>query len=96
MAETMIKAMKASTVGQGWFEIQWRFAMEPQFVTDAQGNKTGVIIPLDEWGCTEKAKAILEHVYLAELIKNRRDSRSKCGLDDLIEEEGLSRAELES
>ena len=46
--------------------------METQFVTDAQGNKTAAIIPFEEWERTEKAKDILEHVYLAGIIKERR------------------------
>jgi len=70
--------------------------MEIQFITDAQGKKTAAIIPFEEWERTEKAKDILEHVYLAEIIKERKDSESTVSLDELINAEGLTRAELES
>ena len=70
--------------------------MEIQFITDAQGRKKAVIIPFDEWERTEKAKDILEHVYLAGLIEERKGSESKVDLDDLLNAEGLSRADLES
>ena len=70
--------------------------MGTQFVTDEQGNKTAAIIPFEEWERTEKAKDILEHVYLAGIIKKRRGSKSTLNLDDLIEAEGLTRADLES
>ena len=67
--------------------------MEIQFVTDAQGNRTAAIIPFDEWERTEKAKDILEHVYLAGIIKERKDSKPTINLDDLLNAEGLTRAE---
>ena len=70
--------------------------MATQFVTDAQGNKTAAIIPFEEWERTEKAKDILEHVYLAGIIKERKDSKSTVNLDDLLNTEGLTRADLES
>ena len=70
--------------------------MEIQFITDAQGKKTAAIIPFEEWERTEKAKDILEHVYLAEIIKERKDSESTVSLDELMNAEGLSRADLES
>ena len=70
--------------------------MGTQFVTDIKGNKTAVIIPFDEWERTEKAKDILEHVYLAGIITERRHSKSTLNLDDLIDAEGLTRADLES
>ncbi|MEA3361500.1 MAG: hypothetical protein U9R17_19125 [Thermodesulfobacteriota bacterium] len=70
--------------------------METQFVTDVQGNKTAAIIPFEEWERTEKAKDILEHVYLAGIIKERRGSKPTLNLDDLIDAEGLTRADLES
>ena len=70
--------------------------MGTQFVIDIKGNKTAVIIPFDEWERTEKAKDILEHVYLAGIIKERRHSKSTLNLDDLIDAEGLTRADLES
>ena len=67
-----------------------------QFITDAQGNRTAVIIPFDEWERTEKAKDIFEHVYLAGIIKERKDSEPTINLDDLLNAEGLTRADLES
>ena len=70
--------------------------MEIQFITDSQGNKTAAIIPFDEWERTEKAKEILEHVYLAGIIEERKGSKSKVDLEELIKAEGLRRADLES
>jgi len=70
--------------------------MATQFVTDAQGRKTAVIIPFEEWERTEKAKDVLEHVYFAGIIKERKDSKTTLSLDDLIVTEGLTRADLES
>ncbi len=70
--------------------------MEIQFITDAQGKRTAAIIPFEEWERTEKAKDILEHVYLAEIIKERKDSESTVSLDELMNAEGLTRADLES
>ena len=70
--------------------------MEMQFITDGQGKKTAAIIPFDEWERTEKAKDILEHVCLAGIIEERKDSESTVDLDDLINAEGLTRADLES
>jgi hypothetical protein len=66
--------------------------MEIQFITDAQGKKKAAIIPFDEWERTEKAKDILEHVYLAGLIEERKGSESEVDLDGLLNAEGLSRA----
>lgn len=70
--------------------------MATQFITDEQGNKTAVIIPFEEWERTEQAKDILEHVYLAGIIEERRGSKSTLNLDDLIDAEGFTRADLES
>ena len=70
--------------------------MEIQFVTDVQGKRTAAIIPFEEWERTEKAKDILEHVYLAGIIKERKDSKSTVDFDDLPNAEGLTRADLES
>ena len=70
--------------------------METQFVTDAQGKKTAAIIPFEEWERTEKAKDILEHVYLAGIIKERKCSKSTVNLDDLLNAEGLTRVDLKS
>ena len=70
--------------------------MEIQFVTDAQGKRTAAIIPFEDWERTEKAKDILEHVYIAGIIKERKGSKSTVNLDDLLNAEGLTRADLES
>jgi hypothetical protein len=70
--------------------------MEIQFITDAHGKKTAAIIPYDEWERTEKAKDILEHIYLAEIIKERNGSEPTINLDDLLKAERLTRADLES
>ena len=67
-----------------------------QFITDAQGKRTAAIIPFEEWERTEKAKDILEHVYLAEIIKERKDSEATVSLDELMDAEGLTRGDLES
>jgi hypothetical protein len=69
--------------------------METQFVTDAQGKKTAAIIPFEDWERTEKAKDILEHVYLAGIIKERKNSKTTVSLDELLKAEELTRAELE-
>ena len=69
--------------------------MEIQFITDQQGKRTAAIIPFDEWERTEKAKDILEHVYLAGIIEERKESESTVYLDDLLKAEGLTRADLE-
>jgi hypothetical protein len=45
--------------------------MEIQFVTDVAGNKTAAIVPFEEWEQMEKAKDLLEHIYLSEIIKKR-------------------------
>ncbi len=70
--------------------------MEIQFITDSQGKKMAAIIPFDEWERSEKAKDILEHVYLSGLIEDRKGSESTMDLDDLLNAEGLTRADLES
>ena len=70
--------------------------MEIQFITDSQGKRTAAIIPFDEWERTEKAKDILEHVYLAGLIEERKGSESTMDLDGLLNAEGLTLADLES
>ena len=69
--------------------------METQFVTDVKGKRTAAIIPFEEWERTEKAKDILEHVYLAGIIKERKGSKSTVSLDELLKAEELTRAELE-
>ncbi len=69
--------------------------MKTQFVTDIKGKRTAAIIPFEEWERTEKAKDILEHVYLAGIIKERKGSKSTVSLDELLKAEELTRAELE-
>ena len=69
--------------------------MEIQFITDQQGKRTAAIIPFDEWERTEKAKDILEHVYLAGIIEERKGGESTVNLDVLLRAEGLTRADLE-
>ena len=70
--------------------------MEIQFITDEHGNKTAAIVPYDEWERTEKAKDILEHIYLEGIIEERKGSEPAVNLDNLLNEEGLTRADLES
>ncbi len=70
--------------------------METQFVTDVKGKRTAAIIPFEEWERTEKAKDILEHVYLAGIIKERKNSKTTVSLDELLKAEELTRADLES
>jgi hypothetical protein len=69
--------------------------METQFVTDVKGKRTAAIIPFEEWERTEKAKDILEHVYLSGIIKERKNSKTTVSLDELLKAEELTRAELE-
>lgn len=54
------------------------------------------IVPFDEWERTEKAKEILEQVYLHGIIQERRDSSPTVNPDYLLKAEGLTRADLES
>jgi len=70
--------------------------MEIQFITNAQGKKMAAIVPFNEWERTEKAKEILEQVYLHGIISERRDSIPTVNLNDLLKIEGLTRADLES
>jgi len=67
-----------------------------QFITDEQGKRTAAIVPFDEWERTEQAKEILEHVYLAGIIEERKDSEPFTNLDDLLNAERLTRADVES
>ena len=69
--------------------------MDTQFITDIRGNKTAVIVPFEEWERTEKAKEILEHVYLAGIIQERKNSKSTIALEDLLIAEGVTRGDLE-
>jgi len=70
--------------------------MEIQFVTDASGNKTAAIVPFEEWERMEEAKELLEHIYFSEIIKSRLNNSPGINLEDLLNAEGLTRADLES
>jgi hypothetical protein len=69
--------------------------MEIQFITNNEGVKTAAIVPYEEWERTEKAKDILEHVYLSFIIEERKDSNTTSNLNDLLSAEGLTREDLE-
>ena len=66
-----------------------------QFITDDHGHRTAVIVPMSEWEQMEKARDILEHVYLSGLIEERKTSKASVGFDDLLKQEGLTRADLD-
>lgn len=66
-----------------------------QFITDDHGHRTAVILPMSEWEQIEKAKDILEHVYLAGLIEERKASKASATFDDLLSQEGMTRADLD-
>ncbi len=51
-----------------------------------------VVIPLQLWN---QIKELAEYLYLEELISQRGDSPGVVSLDELIEEEGLTRDDLE-
>jgi len=70
--------------------------MEIQFITDASGNRTAAIVPFEEWERMEEAKELLEHIYLSEIIKNRQNKHPGISSEDLLNTEGLTRADLES
>ncbi|MFA5905536.1 MAG: hypothetical protein WC836_16510 [Desulfobacula sp.] len=70
--------------------------METQFVTDEKGIKTAAIVPFEEWERMEKAKDLLEHVYLAGIIEERKTTTQSISLDELLNEEGITRADLEN
>jgi len=57
---------------------------------------TAVVVAIDEWERIQKAKNLLEHVYLAGIIEDRRHSKPTCSLNDLLKQEGVSRDSLES
>ena len=57
-------------------------------------ERTAAIIPFEEWERTEKAKDILEHVYLAGIIKERKNSKTTISLDELLKAEELTRAKV--
>jgi hypothetical protein len=69
--------------------------MEIQFITNKQGKRMAAIVPFEEWERMEKAKEILEHVYLAGIIEERKKSKSTANLDELLKKEGLTRADCE-
>lgn len=66
-----------------------------QFITDDHGHRTAVIVPMNEWEEIEKAKDILEHVYLAGLIEERKASAATLTFDELLSQEGVTRADLD-
>lgn len=70
--------------------------MEIQFITDAQGRRKAAIVPFDEWERIEKAKELLEHVYIYGIVADRGSNDTSMNLDGLLKSEGLTRAELES
>lgn len=51
-----------------------------------------VIIPAEVW---EALKDLAEHAEIYELIQQRKDGAAVHGLDEILAEEGLSRADLE-
>jgi hypothetical protein len=55
-------------------------------------NGKRVIIPAEVW---EALKELAEHAEIYELIQQRKDQNAVHSLDDLLAEEGLSRADLE-
>ncbi len=67
-----------------------------QYLKDEHGRKTAVVVAIDEWERIQKAKNLLEHVYLAGIIEDRRHSKPTCSLNDLLKQEGVSRDSLES
>jgi hypothetical protein len=67
-----------------------------QYLKDEHGRKTAVVVAIDEWERIQKAKNLLEHVYLAGIIEDRRHSKPTCSLNDLLKQEGVLRDSLES
>ena len=53
-------------------------------------------MPFDEWERMEKAKELLEHVYIYGIVEDRGANDTSMNLDDLLASEGLTRADLES
>ena len=51
-----------------------------------------VIIPAEVW---EALKELAEHGEIYDLIQQRKDKAASHSLDDILAEEGLSRADLE-
>ena len=66
-----------------------------QFVVDDDGKRTAVMIPVEEWERIQQAKDILEHVYLAGIIEERKGSKPSTSIDSLLAEEGVDRDDLE-
>ncbi len=56
-------------------------------------NGKRVIIPVDVW---EALKELAEHVQVYELVQQRKALAGSHSLDDILADEGLSRADLES
>jgi len=64
---------------------------------DEHDRKTAVVVvAIDEWERIQKAKDLLENVYLAGIIEERRHSKPTCSMADLLKQEGFSRNSLES
>jgi hypothetical protein len=55
-------------------------------------NGKRVIIPADVW---EAIKDLAEHIEIYELVQDRKTQPAIHSFDDILAEEGLSRAELE-
>jgi hypothetical protein len=55
-------------------------------------NGKRVIIPVEVW---EAVKELAEHAEIYELIEHRKGQPATHSLDDIIAEEGMSRADLE-
>lgn len=55
-------------------------------------NGKRVIIPAEVW---EALKDLAEHAEIYELIQERKEKAAVHSLDDILAEEGLSRADLE-
>ena len=55
-------------------------------------NGKRVIIPAEVW---EALKELAEHMQVYELVQQRKGLAGVYSLDDILAEEGLSRADLE-
>jgi len=67
-----------------------------QYIVDGKGNPVSAIVPIDLWNNLERAKDLLEHVYMAGLIDSRKNDTISCTLDDMLKMEGLTRHGMES
>ena len=56
-------------------------------------NGKRVIIPAEVW---EALKELAEHVQVYELVQQRKGLPGVHSLDDILTDEGMSRADLES